>query len=127
ELCPPARCRPEEVDRRPAQSGQGLGGDSGQQTGSASAQRLLRQGIGDRLHLPAQFRGRAVSSDRPEPGSGSAGGAAAPLSSIPGWLAALAERLLAAITSGASAIGTVWIVALMLLINADVIGRWLFR
>lgn len=68
-----------------------------------------------------------MSSDRPEPGSGSAGGAAAPLSSIPGWLAALAERLLAAITSGASAIGTVWIVALMLLINADVIGRWLFR
>ena len=42
-------------------------------------------------------------------------------------LLALADRLLGLLTSGGSAVGTVWIVGLMVLINADILGRVLFN
>ncbi|WP_439572096.1 TRAP transporter small permease subunit [Phreatobacter sp.] len=55
------------------------------------------------------------------------GEAGAPASSR--WLRPFlaADRILGRLTQGSSAIGTAWIVALMVLINADVIGRGLFN
>ncbi len=55
------------------------------------------------------------------PVDGGDGGGAIPPPSGTTWAAT--DRWLGALTAGGSAIGTVWIVALMVLINADVIGR----
>ncbi len=60
-----------------------------------------------------------MSNDRSE----QEGGASGPLLSPLRRLLAAADRLLGLLTAGTSAVGTVWILALMILINADVLGR----
>lgn len=56
-----------------------------------------------------------------------AGGPRGPLLLLVRKPLAFADRLLGLLTSGGSAIGTVWIVGLMVLINADILGRVLFN